>query len=68
MRTSSRAITASLLRRRRTLALEYGRAIEPYGLFWCEEVGDPLDYRFNATLAEPQRRDERHSAERVRQA
>lgn len=33
-------------------ALEYGRAIEPYGLFWYEEVGDPLDYRLNATLAE----------------
>ncbi|NJP69039.1 enolase C-terminal domain-like protein [Streptomyces spiramenti] len=35
-----------------TTALEYGRAIEPYGLFWYEEVGDPLDYRLNATLAE----------------
>ncbi|WP_445258995.1 enolase C-terminal domain-like protein [Nocardioides aurantiacus] len=33
-------------------ALDYGRAIEPYGLFWYEEVGDPLDYRLNATLAE----------------
>jgi L-alanine-DL-glutamate epimerase-like enolase superfamily enzyme len=22
-------------------ALDYGRAIEPYGLFWYEEVGDP---------------------------
>ena len=33
-------------------ALEYGRAIEPYGLFWYEEAGDPLDYRLNATLAE----------------
>jgi len=33
-------------------ALEYGRAIEPYGLFWYEEVGDPLDYRLNASLAE----------------
>ena len=33
-------------------ALAYGRAIEPYGLFWYEEVGDPLDYRLNATLAE----------------
>jgi L-alanine-DL-glutamate epimerase-like enolase superfamily enzyme len=33
-------------------ALEYARAIEPYGLFWYEEVGDPLDYRLNATLAE----------------
>lgn len=33
-------------------ALEYGKAIEPYGLFWYEEVGDPLDYRLNATLSE----------------
>ncbi|MBD3923489.1 mandelate racemase [Nocardioides cavernae] len=33
-------------------ALAYGRAIDPYGLFWYEEVGDPLDYRLNATLAE----------------
>ena len=33
-------------------ALDYGRAIEPYGLFWYEEVGDPLDYRLNATLSE----------------
>ena len=33
-------------------ALAYGRAIEPYGLFWYEEVGDPLDYRLNATLSE----------------
>ncbi|MGW2386788.1 enolase C-terminal domain-like protein, partial [Streptomyces sp. NPDC001658] len=30
-------------------ALEYGRAIEPYGLFWYEEIGDPLDYHLNAT-------------------
>jgi L-alanine-DL-glutamate epimerase-like enolase superfamily enzyme len=33
-------------------ALAYGRAIEPYGLFWYEEAGDPLDYRLNALLAE----------------
>ncbi|GGV44952.1 mandelate racemase [Actinomadura cremea] len=33
-------------------ALEYGRAIEPYGLFWYEEIGDPLDYHLNATIAE----------------
>ena len=43
-------------RRQRTFdldtALEYGRAIDPYGLFWYEEVGDPLDYRLNATLSE----------------
>ena len=35
-----------------TTALEYGRAIENYGLFWYEEVGDPLDYQLNATLSE----------------
>jgi len=33
-------------------ALEYGQALEPYGLFWYEEVGDPLDYGLNATLSE----------------
>ncbi|MEU5884994.1 mandelate racemase/muconate lactonizing enzyme family protein [Spirillospora sp. NPDC047279] len=33
-------------------ALHYGRALDPYGLFWYEEVGDPLDYRLNATLSE----------------
>jgi D(-)-tartrate dehydratase len=33
-------------------ALEYGRALEPYGLFWYEEPGDPLDYHLHATLAE----------------
>lgn len=33
-------------------ALAYARAIEPYGLFWYEEVGDPLDYSLNATLCE----------------
>lgn len=33
-------------------ALAYGAAIEPYGLFWYEEVGDPLDYALNATLSE----------------
>ncbi|GAA1442287.1 MULTISPECIES: enolase C-terminal domain-like protein [Nocardiopsis] len=33
-------------------ALDYGRAIERYGLFWYEEVGDPLDYGLNATLSE----------------
>ena len=33
-------------------ALEYGNALEPYGLFWFEEVGDPLDYHLNATLSE----------------
>ncbi|NKY99712.1 enolase C-terminal domain-like protein [Nocardiopsis alborubida] len=33
-------------------ALEYGQAIDQYGLFWYEEVGDPLDYGLNATLSE----------------
>ena len=33
-------------------ALEYGRALEPYGLFWYEEVGDPLDYALNAAVCE----------------
>ncbi|QRP50211.1 mandelate racemase/muconate lactonizing enzyme family protein [Amycolatopsis sp. FDAARGOS 1241] len=33
-------------------ALEYGRAIEPYGLFWYEEIGDPLDYGLNAVISE----------------
>ena len=26
--------------------------MEPYGLFWYEEPGDPLDYQLNAMLAE----------------
>ena len=33
-------------------ALAYGKAIEPYGLFWYEEPGDPLDFQLNAVLAE----------------
>jgi L-alanine-DL-glutamate epimerase-like enolase superfamily enzyme len=33
-------------------ALEYGRALDSYGLFWYEEAGDPLDFSLNATLAE----------------
>ena len=33
-------------------ALRYGEALEPYGLFWYEEVGDPLDFGLNATLSE----------------
>lgn len=33
-------------------ALAYGAAMAPYGLFWYEEAGDPLDYRLNAVLAE----------------
>ena len=27
-----------------TRALAYAEALEPYGLFWYEEAGDPLDY------------------------
>src|SRR4249919_1665153 len=26
-------------------ALAYGKAMQPYGLFWFEEAGDPLDFR-----------------------
>ncbi len=33
-------------------SLAYARAMEPYGLFWYEEAGDPLDYRLNAVLCE----------------
>ncbi|MDO4901660.1 mandelate racemase/muconate lactonizing enzyme family protein [Actinomyces sp.] len=33
-------------------ALAYARALEPLGLFWYEEVGDPLDYALNAVVAE----------------
>jgi L-alanine-DL-glutamate epimerase-like enolase superfamily enzyme len=32
-------------------AITYGEAIKPYGLFWYEEVGDPLDYALNAEIA-----------------
>jgi len=33
-------------------ALAYAKALEPYGLFWYEEAGDPLDYALQATLGE----------------
>jgi D(-)-tartrate dehydratase len=33
-------------------ALKYGESLEPYGLFWYEEVGDPLDFALNAALSE----------------
>jgi L-alanine-DL-glutamate epimerase-like enolase superfamily enzyme len=33
-------------------AIEYAKALEPYGLFWYEEAGDPLDYALQAALAE----------------
>jgi len=32
-------------------ALEYARALKPYGLFWFEEAGDPLDFALQAELA-----------------
>jgi len=36
----------------RNLAVDaYGRALEPYGLFWYEEAGDPLDYALQAELS-----------------
>ncbi len=33
-------------------ALAYAEALKPYGLFWYEEAGDPLDYEIQARLAE----------------
>ena len=32
-------------------AIAYAQALEPYGLFWYEEPGDPLDYALQAELA-----------------
>ena len=32
-------------------AIAYAQALEPYGLFWYEEAGDPLDYALQAELA-----------------
>lgn len=32
-------------------ALAYARALEPYGLRWLEEPGDPLDFALQAALA-----------------
>ena len=32
-------------------AVEYARALAPYGLFWYEEAGDPLDFTLQAELA-----------------
>jgi L-alanine-DL-glutamate epimerase-like enolase superfamily enzyme len=31
-------------------AIAYGKALEPYGLFWYEEAGDPLDFALQAEL------------------
>ena len=33
-------------------AVEYAKALEPYGLFWYEEAGDPLDYQLQAELGD----------------
>jgi L-alanine-DL-glutamate epimerase-like enolase superfamily enzyme len=33
-------------------AVEYARALEPYGLLWYEEAGDPLDYALQAELSQ----------------
>lgn len=33
-------------------ALAYAAAMEPYGLRWFEEIGDPLDYAVNARVTE----------------
>ena len=33
-------------------AVRYAKALEPYGLKWYEEAGDPLDYELNAKLCE----------------
>jgi len=32
-------------------AIAYAKALKPYGLFWYEEAGDPLDYALQAELA-----------------
>lgn len=34
-----------------TTALAYAEALEPYGLYWYEEAGDPLDFALQAELA-----------------
>jgi len=36
----------------RETAVAYARALKPYGLFWYEEAGDPLDYALQAELVE----------------
>lgn len=33
-------------------AIRYAEALEPYGLFWYEEAGDPLDYELQSALAD----------------
>jgi L-alanine-DL-glutamate epimerase-like enolase superfamily enzyme len=34
------------------MAIAYAKALEPYGLRWYEEAGDPLDFHLQATLAD----------------
>ena len=36
-------------------ALAYARALDQYGLFWFEEIGDPLDHALNAVVSEQYR-------------
>ena len=36
-------------------AIRYAEALEPYGLFWYEEPGDPLDYLLNAAVVQSTR-------------
>ena len=33
------------------MALAYATALEPYGMFWYEEAGDPLDFALQAELS-----------------
>jgi L-alanine-DL-glutamate epimerase-like enolase superfamily enzyme len=33
-------------------AIAYAKALNPYGVFWYEEAGDPLDFRLQAVLGE----------------
>ncbi len=33
-------------------AIAYAKALEPYGLFWYEEAGDPLDYALQHELSQ----------------
>ncbi len=35
----------------RDTAMAYAAALEPYGLFWYEEAGDPLDFALQAELS-----------------
>jgi L-alanine-DL-glutamate epimerase-like enolase superfamily enzyme len=36
----------------RETALAYGEALAPYGLYWYEEAGDPLDFELQSELAQ----------------